>query len=229
MAEEKNQEEQQDTNTISVSVEEYNGMKARLQGLQTFQIKVQEKEAELEKLRSEINEVKSKKSPSKEEIEQALRNEFAEKLTLTEKQAKELQSKLKTLTVTDKVMGAVGDKILPDARDFLKMEVEKECDLDGEFENGQIVIKDEHGNIRWSAKRPNERMSIEEYWEMKASQRPSLFKSNARGAEPVNGGTKFQINPVHKTSITWEQYTSLTPEQQRAVSLEDKKRLLSGR
>jgi hypothetical protein len=230
MSEEQQKEEISQPNTVSVSVEEYNGMKAKLQGLQTFQIKLQEKETELEKLRNEINEVKSKKAPNKEEIEQQLRNEFAEKLTSTEAQAKQFQSKLKALTVTDKVMSVIGDKVLPDARKFLRMEVEKECDLEGDFDSGQIIVKDEQGNTRWSPHRPNERMSIEEYSDVLKSRYPTLFQSNARSAEPVNGGTKFQSNPAqNKTGITWEQYESLTPEQQKNVSLEDKKRLLSGR
>jgi hypothetical protein len=226
MAEEKDTDTQADPNVVSVSVEEYNKMKAQLQGLQTYQIKLTEKESELERIRQEANELKNKKAPSREEIEQQLRDEFAQKLSTYEEENKQLSTKLKTITVTDKVMNVAGDRLLPDARKFLRMEVEKEADLD---ETGNIIFKDEQGNTMWSHKRPNEKMNLDEYWEIKASQLPSLFQSSSRSAEPVNGANKYQSSPSSNRSYTWAQLERMSEEEFKSVPIEEKKRLLAGR
>jgi len=223
-------EKDTETGTISLSVEEYNKLKAQVQGVQTFQMKIQDRDRELEKLRNDLNEVKSKKAPSREEIEQEIRTELNGKLTQTEQEKAQLANRLKSLTVTDKVMSILGDKLVPDARKFIRMEIEKECDLEGDFDSGQIVVKDENGNIRWSATKPDQKMSADEYAEMLKSRYPSFIASNARSAEPVNGAHKMQ----GQTTSTQRKYTmadfeKMTDAELNEVPQAEKLRVLSGR
>jgi hypothetical protein len=226
------QTEETKSELVSLPVAEYNQLKSQLQGLQSYKLKLDERESELNALKSSLEEIKSKKAPSREEIEQQLRTEFSEKLTSYEQEKTDLASKLKRLTVTDKVMSAIGDSILPDAKKFIRMEIEKECDLEGDYESGKIVIKDDNGHKRWSTKTPDKEMDVEEYVsEVLRNRYQSFFKSDARSSEPQQGESRHYTSTNSNQSFSIEKAEKMTQEQLNELALKDPlafKRALQG-
>jgi hypothetical protein len=226
------QTEEKKSELVSLPVAEYNQLKSQLQGLQSYKLKLDEKESELATLKASVDELKSKKTPSRDEIEQQLRTEFGERLTSYEQEKADLAAKLKRLTVTDKVMSLIGDSILPDAKKFIRMEIEKECDLDGDFESGKIVIKDDNGNKRWSTKTPDKEMDAEEYVsEILRNRYQSFFKSDARSSEPQQGESRHYTGNTGGQTFSLEKAEKMSQEQLNELALKDPlafKRALQG-
>jgi hypothetical protein len=196
-------------NTITIDVAEYNALKAQSEKLGKLESTITEKESTIAELKTAMSEAqKNTKGPKREEIEAEIRSELSERITSAEKARDELLGKLKSVTITDKVMNAIGPKIVPSAQKWIRQEIEKECDIDGDFDNGELVIKDEKGNIRWSAKTPDKKMNVEEYQEVLMTRYPEFFQSNARSAE-TNTGQRLTGVQTQSGTMTLTQFQNL--------------------
>lgn len=215
--------EEKDTSKIEISIEEYNSLKASRGEVETLRSKLQEQSTQLSSLTSEHEELKTKKlpkeGPKREEVEAEVRAQFASKLEEAEKKAGTFEKKLRELTVTDRVMSAIQDRVVPSAQKWLRQEIEKECDLEGDYSSPVIVVKDENGNIRWSSQRPDQKMNVEEYTGVLENRYPEFFKSSARSSESASNATKT-VNPSSSTgaNLTFDDLSRMSNEELSKVS-----------
>lgn len=127
----------------------------------------------------------------------------SEKQRLAE-QVELLQRTNKTLAVTDKVMGEIGQLFNSDAIKWIKREVEESCDLD---EDGTIVVKDENGDILYKGARP---MTLKEYGEHLVDKYPSLAKaSGVGGVKDLTPGQKASGRSSNRVPQTWTELQAM--------------------
>lgn len=113
------------------------------------------------------------------------REEYEGKLTTKDKELEQIRRELKSLKVTDRVMGEIGKFFTDDSQRFIKREVEERCDLD---EDGTIIVRGDQGEILYRGARP---MTAKEFGELLCQQYPSLAKSTATpGGKDVVPGQK---------------------------------------
>lgn len=206
------------TDKIEISIEEYNGLKSSSGENATLRSNLQEAQNKYASLATEHEELKSKKAPKegpkREEIEAEVRREFGEKLQAAETSSKTLEKQLRQLTVTDRVMSAIQDRVVPSAQKWLRSEIEKECDIEGDFSSPVIVVKDEAGNVKWSAKRPDQKMNVEEYTEALESRYPEFFRSGARGSESNGNTTKTPLQTsTNSATLTFNDLEGMSNEE----------------
>lgn len=218
----------------AIKIEDYNKLKASEKRLGTTESKLQDQITETETLKASYADLEKKKQPKqgatkeeREEIEQLVRQELGEKLTATEKQKAELETRLKALTVTDRVMGALGDKVVPSAKKWLRQEIEKECDIDGDLSDPTVVVKDEKGNVRWSAKKPDQKMDVAEYTEVLQSRYPEFFASSAKPGEKESGTKTDGSTPAYVGQLSWDKISGMSDAELAAVPDKDLKNLLN--
>lgn len=195
------------TNTISISIEEYNRLKAKDGHIQKLESQISEFKTTTNNLASELETVKSSKikTVNKEEIEEQVRREFGERLTAAEQRALENEKKFKTAVVTDRVLNELQkEKLLPWAADYIRRDIERDCDIDGD----SIIIKDEKGQPRWSKNTPDKRMDVTEYVQDFKSKAPQMFGSNAREGVPEGGESRGTTNKDF-TKLTWDEVQKL--------------------
>ena len=204
-----------DENTISISIEEYNRLKAQTSEIKGYQAQIQETESKFAGLASEYEEFKTKKSPkspSREELETEVRKEYGEKFTQNENQVKDLQSKLKNLSVTDKVLSKLNGKVLPSALKFLRSEIERECDIEGDIYDGQVIVKDDAGNVRWSPNQADKKMDADEYVNLLSHRYSDFFLSTARAGEKDNTDKKYSTS-ASQSNISMNDLSRMSQEE----------------
>lgn len=131
------------------------------------------------------------------------REEYEGKLTNFQKENEQFKRELKTLKVTDRVIGEIGKLFNDDALRFIKREVEEHCDLD---DDGTILVKSDDGEVLYRGVRP---MSVKEYGEYLITQFPSLAKSTATpGGKDAIPGQKVMHRGV-KLPDTYEEFRQM--------------------
>lgn len=194
-------------NTISISIEEYNRLKAKDGHIQTLESQIESYKTANAQVASELEEVKKQKikTPNREEIEESIRRELGEKLTAAEQRALENEKKYKSAVVTDKVLAELQrEKMFPWANTYVKSFIEKECDLDGD----QIIIRDERGNPRYSTVKVDQKMDVTEYANLIKTRQPEFFESTTRSGVP-EGGEKAGNSSAGVKGMTWDQIARL--------------------
>lgn len=185
--------------------------------------------------REALEQLEREKASSKpEEIEKLInrakedtRKEFGKKLEDYEKEIGTLRSQNHELTVVDKVFGAASGDLNDDMHDIFKDLARRACTLDAE---GNIVVKDEKGEVRYSPKNPSIRMTHAEFIEELKESRGSMFKSTHKtGAKDT--GTKGAASGVTGRTYTAAELSAMgeaksieiiskmTPEQIKATAL----------
>lgn len=122
-------------------------------------------------------------------------------------------------------MGKLSDRIVPSAQRWIRQEIERECDLEGDLKSPKIIVKDDQGNVRWSAKKPNEKMDVEEYSEVLESRYPEFFKSSAKGGEQDN---RNKGNAPTTTSLTLERIANMSDAELRKVDTKELDSVING-
>lgn len=215
------------TNQMTVSISEYNELKAQASRVQALETALGEEKTKYSNLNAEFEVIKSKKKidgPSKEELEAQVREEYAQKYSEVEAKAKQFEGLYRSAVITDTVIAKLQDKVIPSALKYLKQDIEKECDLEGDLASRNIIIKDAEGKTKWSAKTANQKMSVDEYIEELAQRAPEFFKSNARGGEVDNTqkGVNTQTN-VRK--LSWADMEGMSQADISKIAMEDPKAL----
>lgn len=206
-----------DPNMIEITIKEYNTLRADAGRMTAAESMLNEERGKYEALQSEFETFKATKKftgPSKEELEAQVRGEFADKLTELERKATEFEGLYRTTVIGDSIMGKLGDRIVPSAQKWIRQDIEKECDLEGDLKSPKIIVKDDQGNVRWSAKKPNEKMDVEEYAEVLESRYPEFFKSSAKGGEQDN---RNKGNAPIQSSISFDKVGQMTDQEIRAL------------
>jgi len=221
----------------AVSIEDYNKLKAESARLKTTETKLQEQISANESLKNDFSDLEKKKQPKqgatkeeREEIEAAVRAELGGRLTEAETKTQTLEKQLRSATVTDRVMQSLGDKVVSSAQKWIRQEIEKECDIEGDFSNPTVVVKDEKGNVRWSAKKPDQKMDLSEYSEVLQSRYPEFFVSTARQGEADKGQNtgKAGASGAQVQSVDFNRIRGMTNEELRNVPVNQLKQLIDG-
>ena len=220
-----------DESKIEISIEEYNSLKAVRSEAETLRSKLAEQQTRLTTLSAEHEELKTKKAPKdapkREDIEAEVRREFGEKLQSVEQSKAALEKRLRDLTVTDRVMSAIQDRVVPSARKWLRQEIEKECDIEGDLSSPTIVVKDEQGNIRWSSKRPDQKMNVDEYTEVLQTRYPEFFKSAARAGESNANTQKTTMSHTEASALTFDDLANMSNEELAKVPVHQMDKILN--
>lgn len=209
--------------TIEIPIVEYNELKGLKTKVSEYEQRLLDGNSAFETLQSEFEELRKSKTkgPSREEIEATVRREYGDQIEALKTRANELTSTLKGRIVTDKVMGLLREKgLLPHAEEYIKRDVETLCDLDSEdFATANIVVKDQQGNVRWSAKRAGERMDITELAEEFVHTKAPFFAADTRpGVGTTNGGGANGVTRGHKPT-TLAEFNRLSPEEQSKLDV----------
>lgn len=211
-----------DDDKITLSVSEYNQMKASLEKIKG----IDELKATYESQINELNEkLKSKKQPEgikREDVEKEIRSELSKEIEETQKERDQLKSHLKRVSVTDKVLGALGDSVMGGAKKWIAQEIEKECDIEGDFDNGQIIVKDENGNIRWSATKPDQKLGVDEYAGILKQRYPEFFNSTTRSAEPQQGNrVSGNTTSNNKGAVSFQDLERMSETERKTLAKEN--------
>lgn len=181
---------------------------------------------EVQRLRSEVDSFKKKGAVGDEKAIDALIAEKESEIRRSvQKQLDELTSQrdttarqLKELRVVDRAIAECGSKFVPQAHDDFRRLVRETCDLS---DDGQVVIRDANGKVRMSPKNITAPLSLVEYAEEVATEKPHWAASNFKGgahhpAEKVktNGGAPaLTLAEINKLPDPKGYLKTLTPEQ----------------
>ena len=199
-----------DVATVAIPVEEYNRLKSKDGQIATLESQISTFKTANASLTTELEEAKKNKGKggvSEEEVEARLRKEYGEKLTSAEQAKADFEKKYKSAVVTDKVLAELqANKMFPWASQYLKQMIEQECDLD---EAGNLIIKDQNGNPRWSAKHPDKKMDTLEYIEGFKTRQPEFFESTSKSGVP-DGTIKTPAGNASGKAPTWDEIVSMS-------------------
>ena len=137
-------------------------------------------------------------------ISEQLRGEYGEKLSTLEKNLTQTAAQLKEYEITDVAMrdaaGRFNDDVIDDVKDKVRRFVDKN-------EAGDLVVKDDKGNVRYSPNSPSQLMTVAEYMQELAQLKPSWARPDSvpgakHGAEKSGtGNSGFKI----PSSAEWAQ------------------------
>lgn len=153
-------------------------------------------------------------------IKDELRLELADKEESFKKREAQLLGELKQERVVGKGLELAANYFNADAIELIKMKIERQCDYD----NGEIVIKDDKGEVRYSEKNRREKMSMAEYLEELANKHPSLAKPTGQTGFKDNG----QKQPAKNgRPLTIEDLKNLPSSEQRKIDPKQAEALLA--
>jgi ribosome-binding protein aMBF1 (putative translation factor) len=134
---------------------------------------------------------------------------YSGKLTETETKAQKLERELKELRVNSAVKEVALSMVERDSIELIKPFIDRDC----EWQDGEIVVKDDNGEPRRSPNDPKRLMTKEEYVEELITKFPSIaLDKRKRGT--MTGGTGQPANGASGgTNITLEQFSQMTQEQ----------------
>lgn len=141
------------------------------------------------------------------EIRKALENEFNDLKSNNEK----LSTRNRELEVVDKVFGAIASRFNDDCHEDVKARIRANADR---AEDGKIIFKDEEGKKLYSKTKPSQELSIEEFAETLAEQKPSWAKSKAVGG--AKSGV-FKSESTNTSAVTLEQYAKMSQAERLQV------------
>jgi hypothetical protein len=152
-----------------------------------------------------------------ERVRQEETDRFSGALSSAEKERDEARAHLKHLQVTKTALSKAAALFHEDALEFIESKVTKSCD----FEDGDIVVKDDSGKAR-DGKDPRKKMSVDEFLEELAEKYPSLAKPiGSGGAKPAGVKTTGQ---AAAGEISLDKYLKMT-NAERAARLTNKERM----
>lgn len=218
-------------NVVSISIAEYNQLKSESMRVKTLEQTIADEKNKYSSLNTEyetLKATKAKNGPSAEDIEREVRSKVQDELTGLQAEKGKYEAQLRKLIITDKIMGLMAGRLTPSAEKFLKYEIEKECDIEGGFDNPAIIIKDPAGNPRWSPKQMNQKMAESEYIEELETRYPDFFKSNSKPAEPNSRPSQNSPSNFNEGTVSWSQVQNMSDAELRKVDPKQLDALLSG-
>lgn len=186
---------------------------------------------EVGRLRSEVDSFKKKGAVGDEKAIDALITEKESEIRRSvQKQLDELAEQrdtaarqLKELRVVDRALAECGAKFVPQAQDDFRRVVRDCCDLG---DDGQVVIRDQNGKVRMSPKNITAPMSLSEFAEEVATQKPHWAASSFQGgahhpAEKIksNGGAPaLTLAEINRLPDPKGYLKTLSPDQVLALA-----------
>lgn len=226
----------------TVSLEEYNTLKAELsqrdERAKRFESQLADlekkhakfKDVDLDRLRAdssalaELQRQRAAANPDdlktwREEQKVSLRRELQTELEGLTAENKRLSTQNRELLIVDKAMAEIGPKFNEDGHVFIKQYIRESIDRD---EAGNFVVKDNRGESRYSTKKPAEKLSLVEWAEELASKHPSIAKSTT-----VAGSKNPSLRQTNGTSqsLDVDRYLRMTDAERSALSVTDSGKL----
>lgn len=150
-----------------------------------------------------------------------VRKEIQSELDTERNQVKTLSGRLKEITVVEGVFSKAAGKLYDKAHDDFKDYVRRYCDAG---DDGQIIVKDDKGNQRYSPKNPSQPMSPEELIEELSNKKDHWFANTipaggkAGGEKYANGASKLSLQQFHALGSAEQQdYLRKNPDQVAAL------------
>jgi hypothetical protein len=146
-----------------------------------------------------------------QEIDARYQKRFGSKVQELEEKTKTYEQQLKELQVTSVVMSQAGQFIQPSSIALLKPFVEKYC----QYQDGEVVVLDDKGEVRYSTTNPRERMTVEEFL--------SEFAENyGIGVDKTRKGTMTSVGNQHGgngrySGISVDKFINMTPEERQKL------------
>lgn len=185
--------------------------KKRFKDINPEEVKAYKEELEL--LRNEIaagsgdtRKIEDRIKAAKEE----LRRELAREIENRDSLLKQKDSRIKELTVDSKVFSEAAGHFVPGFHNDLKRYIKEQCDIDND---GNIFVKDEKGEVRYSPANGGKHMSYQEFIdELKQTKEFAVVDRSIAGGK--HSGDK-KIGGSAITSLS--QLAALSPEKQKEV------------
>lgn len=196
-----------DTDSKTVSIDEFNELKAQLTQADERAKRFEGLFTDLEKRFNSVKDIdpvaykamqedydnlrKQAATGDKDEIDRLLADKekqittrFETKLTELQSLTDRLQSENKELKVVDRAMETIGGRFNDDTHGFIKQYVRQAVDRG---ESGDFVVKDDAGNVRYSKQNPSKPLTLEEFADELAEKHPSLARANVPAGGVQNG------------------------------------------
>lgn len=141
------------------------------------------------------------------------RKELGKKVEEYEGTIQKLTAQNHELMVVDKVFSSASAELNDDMHDIFKDMARRSCALD---EEGNIIIKNDKGEIRYSAKNPNQKMSHGEFIEELRASKGSMFKSTVKTGGKGDG-TKSSTGSGVDRKYTAKDLASMSPDKAKEI------------
>lgn len=181
-----------------------------------YEVKLKEANRKLDALRKEKAVSKPEDLDAwRSEEEKRIRSEIGGEIETEREKTKRLEAELKELRVVSNVFSAAKDKFNKDVEDDVKERIRKSCDI---AEDGQVIVKDEKGNIRYSKTNVSKPMGIEEFIEEVAEQKPSWVSKTVVSGTMNNSSNRSSASAVVRrpnegaSKSEWKAYFEANPK-----------------
>lgn len=136
-----------------------------------------------------------------------LRAELGGELENYKGKVSELEGQLKHERVKTPGIAKAAEFFNPDALPLIQLLIERHCDL----QDGEIVVKDDRGEVRYSPNDSRRKMSMEEYLKELVKKHPSAAKPTGQSGTDSGTGKKTTTGTNTGTTYTAEQIFSASP------------------
>ena len=200
---------------------DYEKKLSRYKGVDLDRLKA-DSEALAQKIRDEAAQSKDPADLKKwQEAQSAkIRSEVQRELDDLRDTNKKLAGVNHELTVVDKAMERIGGRFNDDMHPFIKGYIRQQVERD---DKGELYIKGEDGEARYSPSKPANRLSLDEWAEELAQKHPSAAKAtvprgSGKGGEKINGTAG--VDSLRFMSMTPEQRAKLPSKDRGALAME---------
>lgn len=140
-------------------------------------------------------------------------NQLADAETKFKEKEAKLLKELKQERVIAKGIQKAAALFNDDALELVQMKIERFAD----YEDGEIVIRDEKGEIRYSEENKRQKMGIDEFLKEVATKIPSIAR--ATGQQGVNQNGTHMKNSNGEKQWTLQEFQNLSPKEQREAKI----------
>ena len=144
-----------------------------------------------------------------ETITKEIETRFSARINELETTNATTSKELKQLRVTNVVEREASEVMLPEGIRLIKPIIDRHCD----YEDGQIVVKDDDGKVRYSKKNPKDKMTVREFIDSLAEEFPAIAKATGSGGGRESG----QTQSGQSGEMSQEAYLKLTPEERKKL------------
>lgn len=185
------------------------------------EVRLREANKRLDALRKEKAASKPEDLDSwRQEEEKKIREEVAKDIETERSARQKLESEVKELKVVNAVFSAAKSKFNDDVQDDLKERIRRTCDID---QNGEIVVKDDKGNVRYSKANMSKPMGIQEFIEEVAELKPSWVSKTVISGVMSSSSSRTSSSAVIRrpgegaSKSEWKAYFEANPADAKAA------------
>lgn len=143
-----------------------------------------------------------------EKMKRELRDEFASQEERLKADLEKTSRELKHERVIRSALSKAAEVFNADSLDLIQTRIEQSCD----WEDGQIIVKNERGEVRYSERNKREKMGLDEFLGELREKYPSCARATVpQGTD--NGRAKSSAS--NGRAVSFAELQGMSPEQQR--------------